>query len=101
MSTSTTQPGDANLKLQIKDAGAWRNIVTFSKPNRIGVLRASADLLRSLQEPRISMRVVEGETTIYHCAAPAYMWTLAGDAGEVDLDLAGDPGKVGVGPKAC
>jgi hypothetical protein len=83
VNTSTTPAGDDKLKLQIKDAGAWRHIVTFSKTDKIGVLRASADLLRSLQQPRTTMRVVQGDIPIYFCAAPTYMWCLAGDAGVV------------------
>jgi hypothetical protein len=62
------------MKLQIKDAGAWRNMVSFTRNEEQAVLKASSDLLRSLQQPRTVMRVVEGDTPLFNCAAPDFVW---------------------------
>jgi hypothetical protein len=62
------------MNLQIKDAGAWRNLVR-PQPSTIGaVMCAAAELLRSLQEPRTVMRIMVGDTQLYTCSAPTYLW---------------------------
>jgi hypothetical protein len=62
------------MKLQIKDAGAWRNMVSFSRSEEVAVLKAAADLLRSLQQPRTVLRVVETDTTLFTCSGPDFVW---------------------------
>jgi hypothetical protein len=65
------------MKLQIKDAGAWRNLAAFTGAEERAVLRAAADLLRSLQQPRTVMRVAEGDTPLLWCRAPEFTWSKA------------------------
>lgn len=64
------------LRLQIKDAGSWRNVVSFSADQRIDVMKAGSDLLAT-QPATVSMRVTEGETILYTCAGPNCIWRLA------------------------
>jgi hypothetical protein len=63
------------MKLQIKDADAWRNVATFTGADEPGVLAAAAKLLEVLQCPRTVMRVVEGDTPLLFCRAPDYVWS--------------------------
>lgn len=63
------------LRLQIKDAGSWRNVVSFSADQRIDVMKAGSDLLAT-QSEKVSMRVTDGETTLYTCAGPNCIWRL-------------------------
>ncbi|MES2148632.1 MAG: hypothetical protein V4508_02455 [Pseudomonadota bacterium] len=65
------------MKLQIKDAGAWRNIAGFTRVDEKAVLAAAADLLRSLQQPHTVLRVAEGDTPLFWCRAPDFLWTAA------------------------
>lgn len=62
------------LKLQIKDAGAWRNLVSFDQVNLRAVLYAAVGLLRSLQQPKTVMRVTAGAVVSFTLAAPDYIW---------------------------
>lgn len=61
------------MKLQIKDAGAWRNVASFTKGQEESVLQAAAALLQTL-DSKTAMRVVEGEVTRASCTAPDYLW---------------------------
>jgi hypothetical protein len=65
------------MKLQIKDAGAWRNVATFTSDEEPGVLAAAANLLEVLKCPRTVMRVAEGDTPILWCRAPEFTWRPA------------------------
>lgn len=65
------------MKLQIKDAGAWRNVSSFTRNEEQAVLKTASDLLRSLQQPRTVMRVAEGDKPLFTCAAPDFLWLPA------------------------
>lgn len=65
------------MRLQIKDAGSWRNLVAFTHAEEANVLRAAADLLRSLQQPKTVLRVAEGEIPLLYCKAPEFLWSRA------------------------
>lgn len=62
------------MKLQIKDAGAWRNMVSFTRNEEAAVLKAAADLLCALRQPRTVLRVVETDTTLFTCSGPDFIW---------------------------
>jgi hypothetical protein len=65
------------MKLQIKDSGAWRNMVSFTVTEQINVMHAAADLLRSLQQPKTVLRVAEGDKPLFFCRAPSFVWSEA------------------------
>lgn len=65
------------MKLQIKDAGAWRNLVTFTAAEEVNVMHAAVGLLRALQQPKTVLRVAEGDTPLFFCRAPDYLWSHA------------------------
>lgn len=65
------------MKLQIKDSGAWRNLVAFTTAEEVNVMHAAAGLLRALQQPQTVMRVAEGDTPLFFCRAPGYLWIRA------------------------
>lgn len=65
------------MKLQIKDAGAWRNRSTLNEDQRAAVFEATALELKTLNCPRTSMRVIEDGITIFRCDAPDFMWVAA------------------------
>lgn len=65
------------MRLQIKDTGAWRNLVSFTHAEELDVLKAAAELLRALQQPRTVLRVVETDTPLFTCSAPDYLWLPA------------------------
>jgi hypothetical protein len=62
------------MKLQIKDAGAWRNLASFTRDQEQAVLKAAADLLCALRQPKTVLRVAEGDTPLFTCAAPDFLW---------------------------
>jgi hypothetical protein len=64
------------MKLQIKDAGAWRNLVGFTTAQEPAVLAAAANLLE-VQQPKTVMRIAEGDTPILWCRAPEFTWSKA------------------------
>ena len=65
------------MRLQIKDAGAWRNLVAFTTDRETEVLQAAASLLRALNQPNTVMRVAEGDTALFYCRAPDFTWSAA------------------------
>lgn len=65
------------MRLQIKDAGSWRNLVAFTRAEEVDVLKAAAELLRSLQQPKTVLRVAEGDTPLLFCRAPEFVWSPA------------------------
>lgn len=65
------------MKLQIKDSGAWRNLVAFTIAEQTDVMQAAANLLRALQQPHTVMRVAEGDTPLFFCRAPSFLWSEA------------------------
>ena len=62
------------MNLQIKDAGAWPNMVSFTRNEEAAVLKAAADLLCALRQPRAVLRVVETDTTLFTCSGPDFIW---------------------------
>lgn len=65
------------MRLQIKDSGAWRNVAVFTMHEQVDVMQASANLLRALQQPQTVLRVAEGDTPLFFCRAPSYLWSEA------------------------
>jgi hypothetical protein len=65
------------MKLQIKDSGAWRNMAAFTAAEEADVMHAAANLLRTLQQPHTVMRVAEGDTPLFFCRAPSFLWGAA------------------------
>jgi len=65
------------MRLQIKDAGSWRNLVVFTRAEEVDVLKAAAELLRSLKQPKTVLRVAEGDTPLLFCRAPEFVWSPA------------------------
>jgi hemolysin-activating ACP:hemolysin acyltransferase len=65
------------MKLQIKDSGAWRNMAAFTMHEQADVMQVAANLLRALQQPQTVMRVAEGDTPLFFCRAPSFLWSEA------------------------
>jgi hypothetical protein len=65
------------MRLQIKDSGAWRNVAVFTLHEQVDVMQAGANLLRALQQPHTVLRVAEGDTPLFFCRAPSYLWSEA------------------------
>lgn len=65
------------MKLQIKDSGAWRNMIAFTVREQVDVMHAAAALLQSLQQPQTVLRVAEGDTPLFFCRAPSFLWSEA------------------------
>lgn len=63
------------MKLQIKDSGAWRNLVGFTSNQEAAVLAAAANLLEVLEQPKTVMRIAEGDTPLLWCRAPGFEWS--------------------------
>jgi hypothetical protein len=63
------------MKLQIKDSGAWRNVMAFTTEEQVDVMQAAANLLGALKQPRTVMRVAEGDTPLFFCRAPSFLWS--------------------------
>ena len=62
------------MKLQIKDSGSWRNVVSFDLERCDDVMHHAVFLLKALQEPRTVMRIADGDRVIAYCKAPDYEW---------------------------
>jgi hypothetical protein len=65
------------MKLQIKDAGAWRNLVAFTTAQEPAMLAAAANLLEVLDQQKTVMRIAEGDTPLLWCRAPDFTWSQA------------------------
>jgi hypothetical protein len=65
------------MKLQVKDSGAWRNVLGFDESQRADVEAAGAALLEAAGCSKATMRICEGETVLARCEAPAYQWRPA------------------------
>lgn len=64
------------MKLQIKDAGAWRTVVNFEVDQFCAVKLAGEALLIAVKPTRSVLRVVDGDKVVLRCAAPEYEWSL-------------------------
>lgn len=62
------------LKLQIKDSGAWRNVLSFPAEQRDRVEVAAAALLEVGGAGKSAMRLVAGETVVARCEQPGCQW---------------------------
>lgn len=62
------------LKLQIKDSGAWRNVVSFPAEKQGSVQAAAANLLEVSGADKSAMRLVDGEAVIARCEQPGCQW---------------------------
>lgn len=65
------------MRLQIKDSGAWRNMAAFTTVEQSDVMQAASSLLQALQQPHTVLRVAEGDTPLFFCRAPDYLWSEA------------------------
>lgn len=65
------------LKLQIKDSGAWRDVLRFPAEHQDRVQVAAANLLEVRGGGRAAMRMVDGQTVIARCEQPACEWRPA------------------------
>ena len=62
------------MKLQIKDSGAWRNVLSFRAGNATEVELAAAALLRAAGGLGTAMRVTYGDLVMRYCEQPACEW---------------------------
>lgn len=62
------------MKLQVKDSGAWRNVISFEASRMADVELASAALLQAAGCSRTVMRICEGDQALARCEPPALMW---------------------------
>lgn len=72
------------MKLQIKDSGAWRNVVSFDDAQQMQVEHAGLLLMRAIDSPKVSMRIVRDtpqqkvesyctkEDGVWHWRVPGY-----------------------------
>lgn len=64
------------MKLQIKDAGSWRNVVEFDAERRAKVMAAAVPLLKALHHKTVLRVADDRGVSQYHCSAPDYIWKL-------------------------
>jgi len=62
------------MKLQVKDSGAWRNVVSFAPDRMADVEVASAALLQAAGCEKTAMRISEGDQVLARCETPDCMW---------------------------
>jgi len=65
------------MKLQVKDSGAWRNVLTFEAARRAEVEAAGAALLQAAGCEKTTMRISEGDQALAYCETPACAWRSA------------------------
>ena len=65
------------MKLQIKDSGAWRNVLTFAAERQAAVEATSAALLAVAECPKTTMRICDGDQVLARCEPPACSWRPA------------------------
>lgn len=61
------------MKLQIKDSGAWRNVLTF-EAGQIDEIKAAAPALLRAAWPGTVMRIADGDQVLEYCEQPACEW---------------------------
>jgi len=62
------------MKLQIKDSGAWRNVLSFEAARTAEVEAAAAALLRAAGGLGTTMRITDGDLVMAYCEQPACAW---------------------------
>lgn len=67
------------MKLQIKDAGSWRNVVAFDEDRREEVMEAARQLLIGIGHPKTAMRIeLDGKALAYcECEGRLTRWRVA------------------------
>lgn len=65
------------MKLQIKDSGAWRNVVVFDLERRTAVEAAGAALLQAAGCAKTVLRISDGDQVLAYCEQPACTWRPA------------------------
>jgi hypothetical protein len=65
------------MKLQVKDSGAWRNVLNFDQGRRAEVEAAGAALLQAAGCVKTTMRISDGERALAYCEPPACTWRPA------------------------
>ena len=65
------------MKLQVKDSGAWRNVLPFDAGRTAEVEVAAAALLRATGGLSTVMRIVDGDLVMAYCAQPDCLWRTA------------------------
>lgn len=64
------------MKLQVKDSGAWRNVLSFERERMADVEATSAALLAAACCSKTTMRICDGDRVVSRCEPPARMWRL-------------------------
>ena len=62
------------MKLQVKDSGAWRNVVAFDASRTAEVEAAAAALLRAAGGLGMAMRICDGDLVMARCEQPDCEW---------------------------
>lgn len=65
------------MKLQVKDSGAWRNVLSFDPARRAEVEAAGAALLQAAGCAKTTMRISEGDQVLAYCETPECAWRPA------------------------
>lgn len=65
------------MKLQVKDSGAWRNVLVFEAARTAEVEVAAAALLRAAGGLGTAMRICDGDLVMARCEQPACEWRAA------------------------
>lgn len=63
------------MKLQIKDSGAWRNVLAFDAARTADIEAAAAALLRAAGGQGTAMRICDGDLVKARCEQPACEWS--------------------------
>lgn len=64
------------MKLQIKDSGAWRNILDFQPEQCDDIETAGTLLLRAVRPTKTMLRIIDSERVIAYCEAPHCTWRM-------------------------
>lgn len=62
------------MKLQIKDSGAWRNLLSLTEQEKPQVMAAVTSLLLVLNQPKTAMRLVANDVVLDSCSGPSFLW---------------------------
>ena len=65
------------MKLQIKDSGAWRNVLSFDGAHQTDVEVAGSALMQAAACRKTTLRIVDGITVVAYCEAPTWSWRPA------------------------
>jgi hypothetical protein len=65
------------MKLQVKDSGAWRNVLVFDAGHTGAVEAAAAELLRAAGGLKTAMRICDGDLVMAYCTQPDCAWRAA------------------------